>query len=141
MVKFIDKIDSDKMTVRAAVFETIRETEIAAADAAQGGGGPGTPGGRADIIKMVRSLGAGGIPGLRDKSHRITREEILALASGGVEHVIVGIGWDGAAQVDPDALSIPNLEITVLLTPEAFAEFARLRAKGTKVALLAHSTC
>jgi len=61
IVDFIDKIDNDKMTVREAVFETIRGTQI---DPAQdpGGGGLGA-GGRADIMRMMQSLGSGGIPG------------------------------------------------------------------------------
>lgn len=60
--KFIDKIDSDEKTVREAVYETIREMNAVAP--AQGAGGPGLgAGGRADILKMVRSMGSGGVPG------------------------------------------------------------------------------
>ena len=58
--KFIDKIDTDKMSVRAAVMETIREsTSIAPGDGSE----PGPNGQRADILRMVRSLDRGGIPG------------------------------------------------------------------------------
>lgn len=60
LVKFIEKIDDDKKTVREAVFETIKEAEVAAA---QGPQSPGSPGGRADILRMARSLQSGGIPG------------------------------------------------------------------------------
>lgn len=61
IVDFIDKIDTDKMTVREAVFETIRATNIPPAEGASPGGlGAG---GRADIMRMMQSLGSGGIPG------------------------------------------------------------------------------
>jgi hypothetical protein len=62
LVDFIDKIDTDKMTVREAVFETIRAMKLdpAAEGASPGGLGAG---GRADILRMVQSLGSGGIPG------------------------------------------------------------------------------
>jgi hypothetical protein len=59
LVKFIDLIDTDKKSVREAVIETIRETMIAPAEAPA----PGSPAGRADILKMARSLEFGGIPG------------------------------------------------------------------------------
>ncbi len=60
--KFVEKIDDDSMSVRAAVMETIREMT---AVIPEGGpeGGAATPGGRADILRMVRSLDKGGIPG------------------------------------------------------------------------------
>lgn len=57
---FVDKLDDDEMTVRAAVLDTIREmTEMGPLD----GQGQGQPGSRADIMRMVRSLDRGGIPG------------------------------------------------------------------------------
>jgi hypothetical protein len=59
LVKFIEKVDTDKMTMREAVYATIRETSIAPAEQP----GVQTPAGRADIMRMVRSLEAGGIPG------------------------------------------------------------------------------
>jgi hypothetical protein len=62
LVQFIDLIDSDNNTMREAVYETIRKAQVPPAPEA-GQGGPMSPGGRADIMKMVRSLGAGGIPG------------------------------------------------------------------------------
>jgi hypothetical protein len=55
---FVDKIDSDKMTARAAVLETIRE--MTPLPGAMPGGGPG---GGGDPLQMMASLQAGGIPG------------------------------------------------------------------------------
>ena len=85
LVKFVDKIDLDKMTVREAVFETIRESEITSAE---GPGGPGTPGGRADIMRMVRSLQSGGIPGSAEgqppsQIPAPTRRQLAQTAPGG----------------------------------------------------------
>lgn len=57
---FVAKLDDDELTTRAAVMNTISEmTAVPAPDQ------PGTlgAGGRADIMKMVRSLTSGGIPG------------------------------------------------------------------------------
>lgn len=59
LVKFIEKIDTDKKSVREAMFETVREGRIAAAnEAGQFGAGQ-----RADIVRMMRSMASGGIPG------------------------------------------------------------------------------
>lgn len=60
LVKFVDLIDTDKTTVREAVLQTIRETQIAPAQGAAPQLGSGQ---RADIVRMMRSLASGGIPG------------------------------------------------------------------------------
>jgi len=56
---FVEKIDTDKETVRGAVMSTIRELESIVPGAPPGQGGPGAP----DTIQMMRSLASGGIPG------------------------------------------------------------------------------
>lgn len=58
---FVDRIDDDDQTTRAAVLDTIREMT----NPAPGGPGPNGLGSgqRADIMKMMRSLQSGGIPG------------------------------------------------------------------------------
>ena len=59
---YAEKIDTDKMTPRAAMLETIKEMEAVPAEPP--GGGPGGPGGGPpDIQKMMASLQSGGIPG------------------------------------------------------------------------------
>jgi len=60
LISFVDLIDADQMTTREAVLETIRNSlqPVEAEVGANGGGG-----GPADILQMVRSLQAGGIPG------------------------------------------------------------------------------
>ena len=56
---FVDRIDSDKETVRSAVLDTIKEMEAPAP-----GPIPGQPGGgQPDTVQMMRSLASGGIPG------------------------------------------------------------------------------
>ena len=56
---FVEKIDTDKETVRGAVMSTIRELEAIVPGAAPGQGQGGVP----DTIEMMRSLASGGIPG------------------------------------------------------------------------------
>lgn len=58
---FVEKIDTDKVTVRQAVLDTIRETETPPAAGPGGAGGPDTT--TPDVMRMVRSLDKGGIPG------------------------------------------------------------------------------
>ena len=78
----------------------------------------------------------------RTKTHRITREEIEAVLAPGVEIVVVGIGWDSIAQLTEDAKKIATtVDLRVLPTPEAFALYNELKAKGRNVVLIAHSTC
>lgn len=60
MLAFIDLIDTDKKSARQAMFDTIRKAKIAPA---QGGGGEFGSGQRADIVRMMRSMASGGVPG------------------------------------------------------------------------------
>ena len=83
-----------------------------------------------------------GILWFRQKTHQITREELDALVSPGVEIVVVGIGWDSFAKLTDDAKLISTtIDLRVLPTPAAFALYNKLKAEGRKVVLLAHSTC
>ena len=57
-IRFANKVDSDKMTARAAAFETIKETTATPTE------GPNAkPGGQPDTLQMLASQGAEGIPG------------------------------------------------------------------------------
>ena len=58
---FVRKFDDDDMTTRAAVMATIREMTAVAADGQPQD--PTSPQGRQDIMRLVRSLNSGGIPG------------------------------------------------------------------------------
>ena len=83
-----------------------------------------------------------GILWFRPKTHQITRKELDALVATDVEIVIVGIGWDSIAQLTDDAKLISTkIDLRVLPTPEAFALYNELEARGRNVVLLAHSTC
>lgn len=78
----------------------------------------------------------------RTKTHQITREELEEVLAPGVEIVVVGIGWDSIAQLTEDAKRISTtVDLRVLPTPEAFALYNELKAKGRCVVLIAHSTC
>ncbi len=77
----------------------------------------------------------------RNKTHLITAAEIERLAADGVEVAVIGIGWQCAAKVEESALGLPRVSVRALPTAEALEECARLKASGTKVVLLVHSTC
>jgi hypothetical protein len=87
------------------------------------------------------TIGPGGVPGYRTKSHRITRAELETLVAPGLEHLIIADGWHRAARVDSDARSFPGVTVEILATPDAFARYNALRKQGKRVALLAHTTC
>lgn len=61
LLAFIEKIDTDKKSAREAMFETIRSANLAAAQG--GGAGQFGSGQRADIVRMMRSMASGGVPG------------------------------------------------------------------------------
>lgn len=78
----------------------------------------------------------------RPKTHLITRDELEALISPGVEIVIVGIGWDRIAQLTEEAKLLgDSVDLRILSTPDAFALYNQLKSEGRCVVLLAHSTC
>lgn len=82
-----------------------------------------------------------GLLWFRVKSHLITLEEVSSLLDGDVRVVIIGIGWDSAARVEDGVRQLPNRDVRVLPTPEAFELFNRLSNEGEQVVLLAHTTC
>ncbi|TWU43616.1 hypothetical protein Poly51_62710 [Rubripirellula tenax] len=83
-----------------------------------------------------------GVLWFRPKTHQITRAELDALITPGVDVVVVGIGWDSIAQLTDDAKLLgDSIDLRVLPTPEAFALYNDLKAEGRNVVLLAHSTC
>lgn len=62
LYRYAQKIDSDGVTVRQAIFETIREMRLVSAEGRPAPGSP-TQGNAGQAIQMERSLDAGGIPG------------------------------------------------------------------------------
>lgn len=82
-----------------------------------------------------------GVLWFRNKAHLITADEVERLAADGVEVVVIGNGWDRVARVEDRVFELKNVTIRVYSTPEAFDEYNRLKSSGTKVALLAHTTC
>jgi len=87
------------------------------------------------------TIGPGGGLWFRDKSHFISIDEVQPLLSPDVEVLVIGIGWDSAARVDPAIEEIEGIEVHVLPTPEAFDLFNRCVSAGRRVVLIAHSTC
>lgn len=95
--QFVDKIDGDKLTVRAAVLDTIREMtapQQAPGPEAAGGGGPG------DVMKMMRSLSFGGIPG---------RAEGLPLPGKELQQVLPPTARRMAAETAPGGTATPDI--------------------------------
>ncbi|MCP4283030.1 MAG: hypothetical protein GY792_01040, partial [Gammaproteobacteria bacterium] len=83
-----------------------------------------------------------GVLWFRPKTHQITRAELDALVTPGVDVVVVGVGWDSIAQLTDDAKRLgESIDLRVLATPKAFALYNQLKAEGRAVVLLAHSTC
>jgi hypothetical protein len=83
-----------------------------------------------------------GLLWFRPKTHQITREELEAIISPGVDTVIVGIGWDSIAQLTDEAQLLgDSIDMRVMPTPEAYALYNKLKSEGRSVVLLAHSTC
>lgn len=81
---FVEKIDDDKETVRSAVLGTIRELESVPAEGSQQGQGGGGSQARQDVMRMVRSLGAGGVPGNAEGQPQtaIAGRELRAITGG-----------------------------------------------------------
>lgn len=91
IVDFIARIDDDSKTIREAVMEAI--TELQNVQPAQGAAaGPGAGGGRADIMRLARSLDAGGIPG---GAAGQPPSQLPGGAAGPVERQLAAIGPGG----------------------------------------------
>lgn len=82
-----------------------------------------------------------GVPWFRVKTHEITLAEVQPLVDDRVEAVVIGIGWDRMAHVEPAVRELAGGNVEVLATPNAFARYNQLRREGRCVVLLAHSTC
>lgn len=96
--------------------------------------------GACPIVALDVAIDADGRLAFRPKRHRVSWDELRPLADG-AELVLVGTGWAGAAVVDADAARHLRGRLEVLTTGEAIARYRQLRARGRRVALLAHTTC
>jgi hypothetical protein len=77
-------------------------------------------------------------------SHSITRSEIEALAKAEPDVILVGTGVQGMARLARDAefyLAEPNLNLTVLPSPDIVRKYNQRIEDGEKVAALIHVTC
>lgn len=95
---FVDKIDTDKVTVRGAVLDTIRE--MSAPPPGEAGAGPGGGGGPADVMKMMRSMAFGGVPG---------RAEGLPLPGKDLQQVLPPSARRAMAESAPGGTATPDL--------------------------------
>ncbi len=96
--------------------------------------------GACPILALDVTIDAVGRLGFRPKSHLVSWAEIGPLAEG-AEIVLVGTGWAGAAVVDADVTRHLSGRLEVATTGEAIRRYRQLRARGRRVALLAHTTC
>ncbi len=87
------------------------------------------------------TVDSNGLLWFRDKTHLITETEITRLLDDNVEVAVIGTGWNNAARLAAGVAENIPVKLVVLSTPEAFAEFHRLKAAGVSAVLLAHSTC
>jgi hypothetical protein len=77
-------------------------------------------------------------------SHSIARSEIEALTRDQPDVVLVGTGVQGMARLAHDAefyLNEPNLDMTVLPSPQIVKKYNQRVEDGEKVAALIHVTC
>jgi hypothetical protein len=84
-----------------------------------------------------------GILWFREKTHRITLDEVVRITGDGsdVEVLVIGTGWDQVATVEPEVLALPEIRVMILRTKEAFDLFNQLKKEGKRVVLFAHTTC
>jgi len=82
-----------------------------------------------------------GLLWFRPKSHLATLSEVRNLVDGDVEVLVIGTGWHGIMKVEDEVSNYKDLDVRILKTPDAYRVFNQLKAAGTKVVLLAHSTC
>jgi len=87
------------------------------------------------------TIGPNGGLWFRDKSHFVSLDEVQRLLTPDVEVLLIGVGWDSAARVDPAIEELRGPEVRVLPTPSAFESFNRCVSERRKVVLIAHSTC
>jgi hypothetical protein len=77
-------------------------------------------------------------------SHTITKSEVDALIKEQVDVVLIGSGVDGMARLAHDAENIllnPELNITMLPSPQIVKKYNQHIENGDKVAALIHVTC
>jgi len=77
-------------------------------------------------------------------SHSITRTEIESLVAEQPEVILIGIGVQGMARLARDAefyLLEPDLNVTLLPSPQAVKKYNQCVEDGEKVAALIHITC
>jgi hypothetical protein len=83
-----------------------------------------------------------GVLAFREKSHRITKEEVAALLGDNPKTlaVVIATGWEETANVEPEVHILPFGSVHILRTREAFDIYNRLKREGRRVVLIAHTT-
>jgi len=77
-------------------------------------------------------------------SHRVGEWEAEALLKGNPQYIIVGNGYSGAMEVQPEImqeLKNAGAEILILHSPIAADKYNELIEQGKKVNVLIHTTC
>jgi hypothetical protein len=77
-------------------------------------------------------------------SHSIARSEIEALTRVQPDVILIGTGVQGIARLAHDAefyLTEPNLNVTMLPSPQIVKKYNQYAEEGEKVAALIHVTC
>ena len=87
---FVDMIDDDSKTVRQAVLDSIKQMQQPTTDSPPAAGGG--QGGPADVMRMMASLGAGGVPG---------RAEGLPPPGGALRQLLPGQARRQIAETEP----------------------------------------
>ena len=77
-------------------------------------------------------------------SHILSEDEILDLLSENPEIFITGRGQSGMLKVGKDTadlLSLKNISLIDLPTPDAIIEYNKLKKQGKRLAAIIHITC
>jgi hypothetical protein len=77
-------------------------------------------------------------------SHSIARSEIENLTKGQPDIILIGTGVQGMARLAHDAeyyLTQPELNLTLLPSPQIVKKYNQYAENGEKVAALIHVTC
>jgi hypothetical protein len=85
-------------------------------------------------------VGPSGFLWFRDKTRFLSLSEVEPYLDSGYD-LILGIGWEGAVEVDDAIRALGRPTIHILRTPEALALFDNLRSEGKRPVLILHSTC
>ncbi len=77
-------------------------------------------------------------------THKLGEWEVEALLRGGPKHIIIGSGFQGVLEVQPEVrekLEKSGAKVLILPSPAAVRHYNEMVQEGEKVNILIHTTC